>query len=81
MWDELYKAPASQELTTLGITGVVIPESHFVANPDLVSTRSFSLLFSRLHTGASTEPRRDVTRTRSPFARTSPTREAYGSRA
>ena len=53
VWDELYRAPASQELTALGITGVVIPESHFVANPDLVSARSFSLLFSRLH-GAST---------------------------
>ena len=53
VWDELYRAPASQELTALGITGVVIPESHLVANPDLVSARSFSLLFSRLH-GAST---------------------------
>ena len=53
VWDELYKAPASQELTTLGVTGVVIPESHFVTNPELVSARSFSVVFSRLH-GAST---------------------------
>ena len=53
VWDELYRAPASQELTTLGITGVVIPESHFVTNPELVSARSFSVVFSRLH-GAST---------------------------
>ena len=53
VWDELYKGPASQELTTLGVTGVVIPESHFVTNADLLSARSFSILFSRLH-GAST---------------------------
>ena len=53
VWDELYKAPASQELTALGVTGVVIPESHFVTNPELVSARSFSVVFSRLH-GAST---------------------------
>ena len=54
VWDELYKGPASQQLASLGITGVVIPESHFVANPELVGSRSFSLLFARLHTGAST---------------------------
>ncbi|HEY8704424.1 MAG TPA: hypothetical protein VIL98_06695 [Gaiellaceae bacterium] len=49
VWDELYKLPASQQLVTLGITGVVIPESHFVTNTDLVSARSFNLLFGRLH--------------------------------
>jgi hypothetical protein len=54
VWDELYKAPASQQLASLGITGVVIPESHFVANSELVGSRSFSLLFSRLHAGATT---------------------------
>ena len=54
VWDELYRAPASQELTTLGITGVVIPESHFITNSELLSARSFSILFTRLHVGAST---------------------------
>jgi hypothetical protein len=53
VWVELYKNPASDELSALGITGVVIPESHFIANPELVSARSFGLLFGRLH-GAST---------------------------
>jgi hypothetical protein len=53
VWDELYRLPASQQLTTLGVTGVVVPESHFITNADLVSARSFSLLFDRLH-GAST---------------------------
>jgi len=54
VWDDLYRGPASEQLTSLGITGVVIPESHFVTNADLLSARSFSLLFTRLHTGAST---------------------------
>ncbi len=56
VWDELYKQPASEQLTTLGVTGVVIPESHFVTNPDLVSARSFSLLFGRLHPASTGTP-------------------------
>lgn len=53
VWEELYRLPANQQLAALGITGVVIPKSQFVANPELVSARSMSLLFQRLH-GAST---------------------------
>jgi hypothetical protein len=54
VWGELYKAPASQQLAQLGITGVQIPESHFIANPELVSVRSFTILFNSLHSGATT---------------------------
>jgi len=54
VWDELYKQPASDELTALGITGVVIPESHFITNPELVSERAFGVLLPRIRTGAST---------------------------
>jgi hypothetical protein len=32
----------------------VIPESHFVANPEILSVRSFGILFASLHAGAST---------------------------
>ena len=53
VWDELYRSPASQQMATLGVTGVVIPESHFVTNPEIISARSFSVVFTRLH-GAST---------------------------
>jgi hypothetical protein len=52
VWDELYRIPATLQLKAQGITGVVIPDSNFITNPDLVSTRSFTLLFQRLH-GAS----------------------------
>lgn len=53
VWDELYRLPATQRLKEKGVTGVVVPDSNFVSNPDLVGSRSFSLLFQRLH-GAST---------------------------
>jgi hypothetical protein len=52
VWDELYRIPATLQLKAQGITGVVIPDSNFITNTDLVSTRSFTLLFQRLH-GAS----------------------------
>ena len=53
VWDQLYRLPATQQLKAEGVTGVVIPESHFVADPDFVSARSFGLLLVRLG-GAST---------------------------
>jgi hypothetical protein len=49
VWDQLYRLPATEQMKALGVTGVVTPESHFVANTDLVSVRSFSLLYQRLH--------------------------------
>ncbi|MEN3341784.1 MAG: hypothetical protein V7644_1188 [Actinomycetota bacterium] len=53
VWEELYRKPAKQQLSSQGVTGVVVPGSRFVSNPDLVSARSFGLLLQRLQ-GAST---------------------------
>jgi hypothetical protein len=53
VWDQLYRLPATQRLKEEDVTGVVIPDSNFVANADLVSSRSFGLLMTRLN-GAST---------------------------
>ena len=53
VWDQLYRLPATQEMKAQGVTGVVVPDSHFISNIDLVSARSFGLLLTRL-TGAST---------------------------
>jgi hypothetical protein len=53
VWDDLFKAPATQILVQQGIHGVAVPESHFVQNPDLASARTFSPVFQRIH-GAST---------------------------
>lgn len=48
VWTELYKLPATRTLEDLGITGVVVPASQFVANADLVSVRSFQIVYERL---------------------------------
>ncbi|HVH52130.1 MAG TPA: hypothetical protein VM690_08290, partial [Gaiellaceae bacterium] len=53
VWDELYRAPATQTLKDNGVTGVVVPQSHFVTNPEIISARSFGIVLTRL-SGAST---------------------------
>jgi hypothetical protein len=53
VWEQLYRQPATQQLKTQGVTGVVIPASSFVPNTELVSARSFGVLLNNLK-GAST---------------------------
>jgi hypothetical protein len=53
VWQQLYTAPATEQLQEKGVQGVVIPSSTVVENIDLVSARSFTLLLQRLG-GAST---------------------------
>jgi hypothetical protein len=53
MWDDLFRVPATNEMKTQGVIGVVAPESHFVTNHDLVTERSMGLVLQRLR-GAST---------------------------
>ncbi len=53
VWDDLFSGPLQQQLTLEGVTGVSVPDSNFVANRDLTTERSMSLLLSRLK-GAST---------------------------
>jgi len=48
VWLDLYRLPATQMLQELGITGVVVPTSQFVTNPDLVSMRAFEVVYQRL---------------------------------
>ena len=53
VWDQLYRTPATQTSQNQGVTGVVIPASHFLTNSDFVSARSFAILLKRFG-GAST---------------------------
>ncbi len=53
VWEQLYRQPATQQLKTQGVTGVVIPGSSFVPNTELVSARSFGVLLNNMK-GAST---------------------------
>jgi hypothetical protein len=52
-WDFYFKEPATRELKRQGITGVVVPDSNFVVNPDLASAGAMEPVFRRIH-GAST---------------------------
>jgi hypothetical protein len=54
VWDQLYRIPATQQLTNQGVKGVVIPSSHFLSNSDFVSARSFTVLLTTTFGGAST---------------------------
>ena len=49
VWAQLFKLPATDTLRRLGINGVFAPASQIVSNPDVISPRSFDLVYSRLH--------------------------------
>jgi CARDB protein len=53
IWADLFKDGAEQTLESEDITGVAVPASVFLDNPDLVSARSMTAIWQRIH-GAST---------------------------
>ena len=53
VWDDLFREPATLQLQQDGVSGVTVPESHFVASADLVTTKSMELVLQRLR-GADT---------------------------
>jgi hypothetical protein len=52
-WDVYFREPALKELQRQGVTGVAVPESEFVVNPDLASVRSMGFVVQRIR-GAAT---------------------------
>ncbi|MDE3191557.1 MAG: hypothetical protein KGL94_12150, partial [Acidobacteriota bacterium] len=54
VWEQLYRAPATAQLKAEGVTGVVIPQSSFVPNTELVSARSFGVLLNSMKGGGTT---------------------------
>jgi hypothetical protein len=54
VWDDLFKDPAIEELRRQGITGVAVPDSTFVPNPDYASTRFWEAILQRLQGSATT---------------------------
>jgi hypothetical protein len=53
IWDDFFLEPSKRVMKAEGVSGVVVPESHFVANHDLITERSMTLVLQRLR-GAST---------------------------
>jgi len=56
VWDDLFKAPATAQLEHDGVSGVDVPESHFVANPDLMTASSMLLVLQRIAGSATGAP-------------------------
>jgi hypothetical protein len=49
IWADLFKEPTKSELQRLGVTGVNVPDSIFLANPDIATTASMKSLWQRIH--------------------------------
>jgi len=54
VWDDLFKDPAIEELRRQSITGVAVPDSTFVPNPDYASTSFWEAILQRLQGSATT---------------------------
>jgi hypothetical protein len=53
VWDDLFLALTRQQLQHDGVSGVSVPESHFVSNPDLITASSLAETLRRIR-GAAT---------------------------
>lgn len=54
IWEDLFKEPTKSELDNLDITGVNVPSSVFLRNPDIATTASMKSVWQRIHEGAAT---------------------------
>jgi hypothetical protein len=59
-WDFYFRAPATRELRRQGVTGVAVPDSNVLQNPELASAQSLIPVFQRVHGGTTTGPRTGV---------------------
>src|SRR5919202_1984651 len=53
-WAFYFRNPAIKELRRQGVTGVAVPDSNVLSNPELASVRSLIPVFQRVHGGAAT---------------------------
>jgi hypothetical protein len=53
VWDDFFQVPSTAVMAEKGVSGVVAPDSNFVANPDFITEHNMSLVLQRLR-GAST---------------------------
>jgi len=54
--DDLFKALAVAQLQHDGVTGVNVPDSHFVSSPDLITAHSMALVLQRIRGAATGAP-------------------------
>jgi hypothetical protein len=54
VWAELFRLPATETLTRLGVRGVIAPPSQFVSNPVDITANSFETVYQRIKSTNST---------------------------
>ena len=54
IWDDFFRIPTTNLMKAKGISGVVAPDSNFVANQDFITEHSMALVLQRLRSVAST---------------------------
>ena len=54
VWDDLFAAPSTAELRRQDLRGISVPDSNFVANPDLGTARALSNIWQRVRGQSST---------------------------
>jgi hypothetical protein len=52
VWSDLFRTPTQGELERQGVTGVNVPASTFVVNPDLASRRTMAAILTRIRGAA-----------------------------
>ena len=55
VWDDLFKDPSAAELRRQDLRGINVPDSNFVTNPDLGTSRALSNIWERVRGQASTD--------------------------
>ena len=53
LWQDFFKEPTKEELEKIGVTGVNVPDSLFLRNPDIATSASMKAVWQRVH-GAAT---------------------------
>ena len=48
VWDDLFKDPSAEELRRQDLRGVQVPDSNFVQNPDLATSRAMGTIWQRV---------------------------------
>jgi len=48
VWADLFHLPATETLKRVGVRGVIAPPSQIVSNPDVITPRSFEIVYQRL---------------------------------
>jgi hypothetical protein len=56
VWDDLFKVPVASELERQGVTGVAVPDSNFLEDPQLATRGRMALIWRRVNNATTPPP-------------------------